>query len=166
MKIASYDFLVSRDSHCTLPVHNILLLRYAEAWSMKKIGYVKRFFGCVRGWDYFVAFLIDEMMMTNDDVIMTCSRSTTKSDHNLCCSTTIHSSCLISTIAMEADRIQSYHADRTRYAAVDNLLRRKGPWTDERFQGGTEVMPSFFFLTSQLMDIRQNSFSGQRQRFW
>lgn len=79
MKIAIYDFLVSRDSHCTLPVHNILL-RYAEAWSMKKIGYVKCFFGCVRGWDYFVAFLIDEMMMTDDDVIMTCSRSTTKSE--------------------------------------------------------------------------------------
>lgn len=68
MKIAIYDFLVSRDSHCTLPVRNILL-RYAEAWSMKKIGYVKNFFGGVREWD-FVAFLIDEMMI-DDDVIMT-----------------------------------------------------------------------------------------------
>lgn len=131
---------------------------------MKKIGYVKSFFGGVRGWD-FVAFLIDEMMI-DDDVITTCPRSTTKSDCNLCCSTRIHSSCSISTTTMAADSIQSYHADRTRYAAVDNLLRRKGPWTDERFQGGTEVMPSFFFLPSQLMNIRQNSFSGQRQRFW
>lgn len=66
MKIAIYDFLVSRDSRCTLQVRNILL-RYAEAWSMKKIGYVKSFFGGVRGWD-FVAFLFDEMMI--DDVIM------------------------------------------------------------------------------------------------
>ncbi|WVO20054.1 uncharacterized protein IAS62_001344 [Cryptococcus decagattii] len=40
---------------------------------------------------------------------------------------------------MADHRIQSYHADSTRYAAVDNLLRRKGPWTDERFQGGTET---------------------------
>lgn len=63
MKVAIYDFLV-----CTLPVRNILL-RYAEAWSMNKINYVKSFFGAIRGWD-FVAFLIDEMMI-DYDVIMT-----------------------------------------------------------------------------------------------
>lgn len=133
--------------------------------SMKEIGYVKKAFSAASADGTYVAFLIDEMMI-DDDVIMTCPRSTTKSDRNLCCSTTIHPSCSISTITMAADRIQSYHADHTRYAAVDNLLRRKGPWTDERFQGGTEVMQSFFFLTSQLIDIRQNIFSGQRQRFW
>lgn len=40
---------------------------------------------------------------------------------------------------MATAHIQSYHADPARYAAVDNLLHRKGPWTDERFQGGTDT---------------------------
>lgn len=70
------------------------------------------------------------------------------------------------TLTMTAAHIQSYHSDPTRYAAVDNLLHRKGPWTDERFQGGTEVCHPCSSSLHGLSYFRQQTFSGQRQKFW
>nr|ODN95995.1 ubiquitin-activating enzyme E1 C [Cryptococcus depauperatus CBS 7855] len=32
--------------------------------------------------------------------------------------------------------VSSYIKDESRYAAIDNILDRRGPWTDDRFQGG------------------------------
>lgn len=38
----------------------------------------------------------------------------------------------------------AYLADNDRYAHIDKVLDRKGPWTDEAFVGGDPVCPLDF----------------------
>ena len=38
-------------------------------------------------------------------------------------------------------KVAAYLKDETRYAAIDKVLDRRGPWTAEEFVGGAEVCP-------------------------
>ncbi|ODN83059.1 hypothetical protein L202_01284 [Cryptococcus amylolentus CBS 6039] len=39
--------------------------------------------------------------------------------------------------AVHPPAVQSYLQDASRYQAIDRILDRRGPWTDERFEGGS-----------------------------
>jgi len=38
-----------------------------------------------------------------------------------------------------SNKVATYLSDETRYSAIDKVLERSGPWTDEQFVGGAEV---------------------------
>ena len=66
----------------------------------------------------------------------------------------------------EASQTSRFLEDNGRYAHVDKVLDRQGPWTNEEFQGGKTVKLGSLNSKSQLIIRRRKISYAKRQRYW